>query len=480
MNQQSIRRRLIVPIIASLGVFFGVDAALHYRDSLASINTAYDRSLLASARAIGDGVKFAHEQVTVSLPYPALEVFEADTRSRMVYRVADFDGQFVSGYADLPPFRGKIENVTTYAALATFYEDKFQGEPVRVAALLQPVNVGSEYRMAVVQVAETMELRRQIALQALRQSLYRQLAMLILLGCLTWLIIGRALLPLRRLRQEVLSRDSDALEPLTTKTTRELSPVVEAMNEVMSRLRRVLDNRQRFVRDASHQLRTPLAVLKVQVQNARQGLVAPQQALAEMEDSVDRATRVANQMLALAKVAELGTDVAPATNAETAVDLVAVCRDVAVECSPLVSKKHLDFSLDSDAESLIAKRAPEWMLRELLRNLVSNAIRYTPEGGELGIAIKADAASARCEVCVWDCGPGISEQQRSTLFRPFVTSDRAQGSGLGLIICRDICNAIGATLSIENRAGPSWFDPRNDIATGLIVRISIVDVAIPA
>jgi two-component system, OmpR family, sensor histidine kinase TctE len=478
MTQQSIRRRLIVPIIALLVVFFAVDAALHYRDSLASINTAYDRTLLASARAIGDGVKYAHEQVTVSLPYPALEVFEADTRSRMVYRVADFDGQFVSGYADLPAFRGKIESVTTYAALATFYEDRFQGETVRVAALLQPVNVGLEYRMATVQVAETLELRRQVALQALWQSLYRQVAMLILLACITWLVIGRALLPLRRLRQEVLTREPDVLDPLTTKTTRELSPVVEAMNEVMSRLRRVLDNRQRFVRDASHQLRTPLAVLKVQVQNARQGLLEPYHALSEIEDSVDRATRVANQMLALAKVAELGTDVATNTSIEASVDLIAVCRDVAVECSPLVSKKHLDFSLDTVAQSLIAKRAPEWMLRELLRNLVSNAIRYTPEGGELGIAIKADREDGRCEVCVWDCGPGISEQQRSTLYRPFVTSDREQGSGLGLIICRDICKAIGATLSIENRAAPSWFDPRDETATGLVVRIVLSDVVV--
>jgi two-component system, OmpR family, sensor histidine kinase TctE len=469
---------LIVPIIAALIVFFAIDAATHYRDSLASINTAYDRTLLASARAIGDGVKYVHEQVTVSLPYPALEVFEADTRSRMVYRVSDFDGQFISGYADLPPFRGKIDSVTPYAALVEFYEDKFQGETVRVAALLQPVNVGTEYRMATVQVAETLELRRGVALQALWRSLYRQLAMLILLTGVAWLIIGRALLPLQRLRQEVLARDPDALDPLATKTTRELSPVVEAMNEVMSRLRRVLDNRQRFVRDASHQLRTPLAVLKVQVQNARQGLLEPYHALSEIEDAVDRATRVANQMLALAKVAELGTDVAINASVEPLVDLIAVCRDVAVECSPLVSKKHLDFSLDTDAQSLIAKRAPEWMLRELLRNLVSNAIRYTPDGGELGIAIKADREGGRCEVCVWDCGPGVSEQQRSTLYRPFVTSDREQGSGLGLIICRDICTAIGATLSIENRTAPSWFDPRDATATGLVVRIGLTDVVV--
>ncbi|MGL5003529.1 MAG: sensor histidine kinase N-terminal domain-containing protein, partial [Casimicrobium sp.] len=141
----SIRRRLLFPIIASLVVFFAIDATILYRETLAAINVAYDRTLLASARAIGDGVKYVHDEVTVSLPYPALEIFEADTRSRMVFRVSDFDGAFVSGYKELPPFQGKSTREPPYAALVTFYEDTYRNEPVRVAALLQPVNVGTEY-----------------------------------------------------------------------------------------------------------------------------------------------------------------------------------------------------------------------------------------------------------------------------------------------------------------------------------------------
>jgi two-component system, OmpR family, sensor histidine kinase TctE len=448
--QSSIRRRLIFPIIASLIAFFAIDAVFLYRDTLASINVAYDRTLLASARAIGDGVKYVHQQVTVALPYPALEVFEADTRSRMVYRVGDFDGTFVSGYADLPPFKGNIVSASPYAALVTFYEDQFQGETVRVAALLQPVNVGDEYKMATVQVAETLELRRQVALQAIWQSLYRQFAMLILLTAAAWLIVGRGLRPLQRLREEIRSRSPESLDPVAAKTSREVSPVVEALNEAMSRLRTLLDNRQRFIRDASHQLRTPLAALKVQVQNAREGLVEPYVALSEIETSVDRATRVANQMLALAKVAELGEDENHSESERVSTDLVAVCRDIAVECSPLLTEKHLDFSLDGDSDTAQPVRGSDWMLREMLRNLLSNAIRYSPEGGAVGFVLEHDAEERR--LYVWDSGPGIDAQQRPKLFHAFATGDRTTGTGLGLVICQDICKKIGATLTLSNRS----------------------------
>jgi two-component system, OmpR family, sensor histidine kinase TctE len=446
----SIRRRLIVPIIASLITFFAIDAVYQYREMLNATNTAYDRTLLASARAIGDGVKYAHETLTVSLPYPALEVFEADVRSRMVFRVSDQDGVFVSGYKDLPAFKGKVDDRPPYAALVTFYEDMFRGDAVRVAALYQPVNTGNEYRMALVQVAETLELRRRVAQQASLNSLTRQIAVTALLAFAVWWLVGRGVAPLLRLRNEVLARDQDSLEPLSTKTARELVPLVEALNEVMSRLKRVLENRQRFVRDASHQLRTPLAVLKVQVQNARQGLVEPYQALTEIEDSVNRATRVANQMLALAKVAELGDDTTDASSNYMASDLVTVCRDIAVECSPLLSAKRLDFSLEGAVDEMQPVRGADWLLRELLRNLLSNAIEHSPDEGAVGFVIVAAESERR--IYVWDSGKGIDPEQRQHLFQPFATGNRATGTGLGLVICRDICAKIGADLSLKNRS----------------------------
>lgn len=463
----------MLPIVAALIAFFAIDSWYAYRESLRAINTAYDRTLLASARAIGDGVKYVHETLTVSLPYPALEVFEADVRSRMVFRVSGFEGEFVSGYRDLPAFVGERAERPPYAALVTFYEDRFRGETVRVAALLQPVSMGNEYRMATVQVAETLELRRQVVQATMLNSLVRKGAMLVVLSLFLWWVVGRGLSPLLRLRQDVLSRDPDSLEPLVTKTSRELVPVVDAMNEVIARLRRLIENRQRFVRDASHQLRTPLAAIKIQVQNARQGLIEPLQGLAEVEGSVDRATRVANQMLSLAKVAELGDTSLDGSQSQC--EVVSECRDIAVECSPLIAARHIEFSLDGDLDAETYVRGEGWLVRELLRNLVSNAIHYTPEGGACGVVI--EPRRDQCAVYVWDSGVGLAPAFRSRMFQAFSTTDQAHGTGLGLLICRDICNKIGATLAVINRPELGDGAPLPSAATGCVARILFERVA---
>ncbi|TAG50007.1 MAG: sensor histidine kinase [Betaproteobacteria bacterium] len=464
----SIRRRLTAPIIGALLLFFIVDAASLYRNTLASVHTAYDRTLLASAKAIGETVSFGNGKLTVLLPYAALEVFEADTRSRMVYRVNDFDGNFVSGYASLPPHQGRVPQTTAYSALVEFYEDVYEGETVRVAALLQPVFTSSGYKMVTVQVAETLELRRSLAQQALLNSSIRQALLTLVLSCVIWWLISDGLKPISQLRQALLERSPDALSPFNTRTSRELLPVVEALNELMERLRRVLDNQQRFVRDASHQLRTPLAVLKVQVQNAREGHGSPAAALAELDQSVDRATRVANQMLSLAKVAQLDEQ---GVDSQSPVNLIEIAREIAVECSPLISQKRLDFALDTQGENLDILGIHDWMIRELLRNLLGNAIHYTPINGSLGIAIEAQASMI--EMTVWDSGNGITDQQFSQLFQPFSTGDPVHGSGLGLLICRDICRAMNAELKLHNRKAVNWFDPREVSASGLLAVVRL-------
>ena len=443
----SIRRRLTLWILAALVAFLMVDTTLIYQNTLRSINVAYDRTLLASARAIGDTIRFDDGKLTSSLPYATLEVFEAVTRGRIVYRINDFEGRFLTGYSELPPHDGVFPKKTAYAALAAFYEDTFENESVRVAALLQPVYIGSGYRMLTVQVAETLELRRALAQQALISTLERQLIFLMVLSTLIWWLIARGMRPVSALRRELLERDPDSLAPLATPAPRELAPIVEALNEVTARLKRVLDNQQRFVRDASHQLRTPLAVLKAQVQNAQRGHVSPQAAFDELAQSVDRATRIANQMLAIAKVAQL--DGMPEVGDETT-DLVELARDLAVECSPLIADKHLDFALDApDRESLIF-RGHEWLIRELFRNLLSNAIRHTPRGGALGIDIRRSGQTLA--MSVWDSGPGLDSEREAKLFEPFSSGDPNTGSGLGLVICRDICQSIGGKLALCNRA----------------------------
>ena len=449
----SIKRRLTLWILAALVTFLIVDTTVIYQNTLQSINVAFDRTLLASARAIGDTVKFENGKLSASLPYATLEVFEAVTRGRIVYRVTDFEGGFLSGYPELPAHNGVFPKRSPYAALAAFYEDRFDNEAVRVAALLQPVYVGlggtDAYRMVTVQVAETLELRKSLAQQALISTLDRQVIFLMLMSTLIWWLIARGMRPISALRRELLERDPEALTPITTPAPRELKPLVEALNEVMARLKRVLDNQQRFVRDASHQLRTPLAVLKAQVQNAQRGDVPPNLAFAELAESVDRATRVANQMLALAKVAQL--DAEPSEGAGVT-DLRAMASELAVECSPLIADKELDFALETYGSPSNGYRVNghEWLIRELFLNLMSNAMRHTPRGSAFGIDIRAN--DGVIAMSVWDSGDGMDADREAKLFEPFSTSDPVAGSGLGLIICRDICKSLGARMSLKNRS----------------------------
>lgn len=207
-----------------------------------------------------------------SLTYAALEAFKADNRSRLYYRVTGFSGEMVAGFADLPPWRGTLPTNTLYAALVHFYDDHYQGEPVRVAVLLQPVAGVYGLGMATIQVAETLELRQTLARQILLDTLWRQSLLIALIGLVVFVVVQRATLPVRRLSAALAARPENDLSPLDSAAApTELQPLLQASNQHMARLSDLLQHQKRFVRDTSHQIKTPLAVLRTQLQSALRG-----------------------------------------------------------------------------------------------------------------------------------------------------------------------------------------------------------------
>ena len=442
----SLRRYLLLGILLPIGVYVLLNTVALYRHSLAAVHTAYDRTLLASAKYIGEQLTVQgyddDARISATVPYAALEAFETDNRSRMFYRVSTERGALISGFEDLPTWRGKLPPRTPYAALVHFYDAQFRNGPVRMAVLLQPVASENGRGMAVVQVAETMELRQELARQILVATLWRQFALVAVIAFVVIVVVQRATRPVRQLSAELQTRAEGDLTPIAPpRALRELQPLVEATNQVMVRLQHLLDNQKRFVRDASHQLRTPLAVLKTQAQSARRGDIPPAQALPEIEDTVDRATQVANQMLALAKVEQLRQQ---ASVPVTAFD--AVLRAVALELSPLIAERDLDFGIHTEPAPIAAH---EWMLRELTLNLLHNAVRHAPPGSPLSLELRTDGRHAALTVS--DCGPGIDAELAQRLFQPFSSGDVRTGSGLGLAICRDIAQAAGGTITLANR-----------------------------
>jgi two-component system, OmpR family, sensor histidine kinase TctE len=451
LRPASLQRALLVGITVPLAAFILTDAASLYQRALAAINTAYDRSLLASAKSIGEFMSIEEGKLRVDVPYSALEVFEAGA-SRLAFRIDGFAGEFVGGDRRLRAYTGTIPQRSAYPALVDFYDDTLAGEPVRVAALYQPVASVGARGVARIQVAETLQTRQALARGLLIETLWRQGVLLLLLVGVTWLAVWLALRPLVRLRSELDARDAHASTAIAVPDApRELQPVVGALNRLFAHERDATERQRRFVRDASHQLRTPFAVLKTQLQSAQRGDLPAAQALDEMADTVERATRLANQLLALAKVGQAET-LTPAART----DLAEAARAVALDVAPLIAAKSLQFEFEAPHEknAAVSVRGHEWMVREMLRNLLSNAIRHTPPGGALGVRVTGgppgEARGQRATLAVWDSGPGVSGDLRLRLFEPFATGDPTQGAGLGLAICREIADSLGAALTVES------------------------------
>jgi len=442
----SLRSYLLLGILLPVVAFVVLNAVSVYRQALQAADTAYDRTLLASAKSIGELLEVTGSgdevQLKATVLYAALEPFEADNRSRIYYKVTGFSGEMVSGFDDLPAWRGSIPLKGIYAALVDFYDDTYRGQPVRVAVLLQPVAGVQGQGMATIQVAETLELRHTLARQILVNTLWRQAALVAVIALVVVFVVQRATRPVRELSAGLNMRRENDLTPIAVADVpAELRPLVDATNQVMTRLAHLLEHQKRFVRDTSHQLRTPLAVLKTQVQSALRGDVEPQDALREINHTVDRATLLANQMLALAKVEQLRQQ-----GDASVVDWAEVARAVALDLSALIGEHHLDFAIDAAPAPV---RAHEWALRELTRNLLHNAIKHSPPGGALGVTLVTDARFAALTIA--DSGPGIAREQRQRLFQPFSPGNTLSGSGLGLAICHEIVASLGGSISLDNR-----------------------------
>ncbi|MBT9491152.1 MAG: sensor histidine kinase [Paucibacter sp.] len=444
----SLRRQLMLGILLPVVILIAFNTVSLYRQALLAADTAYDRTLLATAKSIGELLEVGSNELGApklhaKLSYSALEAFEADNRSRIYYRVSGFGGEMVSGFEDLPVWRGKLPDQGPYAALVTFYDAQFRGEPVRMAVLLQPVAGTAGQGMATIQVAETLELRRTLARQILIETVWRQVLLVLVIGVVVVVVVQRATAPVRRLSQQLLERAEGDLSPvLAPDAPREWRPLVEATNQVVERLSQLLEYQKRFIRDASHQLKTPLAVLKVQVQSARQGDVEAMQALAEIDQTVTRATQVANQMLALAKVEQLRQGLEPLPTQ----DWAELTRAVALDLAPLIAEQQLDFDIATEP---VAVDSHAWALRELTRNLLHNAILHTPAGGRLSIELLRDQSHAVLTIA--DSGPGLSAEQQAQLFLPFAAGSASKGSGLGLAICQGIAQSLGGVVALENR-----------------------------
>jgi len=299
------------------------------------------------------------------------------------------------------------------------------------------------------QVAHALDERREIAAQSALRTLLPLAALIPFLGVLIWYAVGRGLRPLETMSRAVAKRQPDAMAPLAEGgLPEELRPLAGSLNALLARLSDALNAQRRFTADAAHELRTPLAALKLQVELAERAPDSATRAvaLAELEDGVDRASHLVEQLLAMARL----EPEALAKNFADC-DLVALAKDGIVARAALAADRRIDLGLAREA--VVHARGDAASLSMLLANLLDNALRYTPEGGRIDVAIDDDAGHAVLTVA--DNGPGIPAGDRERVFDRFHRGSNAadvpgkSGSGLGLSIVRRIVDAHGATIMLD-------------------------------
>ncbi|OUM02820.1 ATP-binding protein [Variovorax sp. JS1663] len=419
---KSLRARLLLFLLAAIVLAAGVQGFVAYRTVLEEADQIFDYHMQQMALSLRAGLP---PSAAVSGLGDSEENFE------FVVQVWTLDGQRI--------FESAAQAALPQRAVLGFSNVRARGTTYRVFSL--------QSRTLVIQVAQDMAARRNMAgTLALRTvgpiALAAPLLMLVV-----WWVVSRSLAPVARVRSQVASRQADDLSPVSEGgLPEEVRPLVHELNLLFDRVRRAFEAQKHFVADAAHELRSPLAALKLQVQGLQRAHddAARELAVGRLAAGIDRATRLVEQMLALARQEASAAAGAPP---ET-VDLREVARLALSDAIAAAQARGIDIGIaDADADAARVLGRPE-PLRTLLRNLLDNAVKYTPEGGRVDIRIAR--RNGATELAVEDSGPGLPAGERERVLDRFYRAGEPQapGSGLGLAIVKSIADQHGAQLDI--------------------------------
>lgn len=448
MRAPGLKRRLAIWLFGVLSALLVVDAWLSYSDALGAANQAYDRSLSASVKGIAERVYATESEVVVDIPYSALELFEAGSSDRLFYSVGVPGEPAITGYEGLPLPETIEPNVPV------FYDGIYKGQQLRLGAMLKPLYRKEFPKPVLVVIGETINTRQEVVHHLFSREVARKALLVVVALAVALFATMIAVQPIDNLGQAIRERPDDDLTPIdAVGVPHEVKPLVDAINLHMERIGAMLEARRRFITDAAHQLRTPLAVLNTQAEYAlRQHTESEMRpAIEALHNSLGSAIRLTNQLLSLSRAEPINGLMA----ARQPVDIVAVARDMVVELLPLAERKGIDLGFEGGAAALVVAGHPV-LLRELVANLVDNALRYTPAAGIVTVAVDlAPDAASMARIRVIDNGPGIPQQFREQVFLRFFRLDGGDytGSGLGLSIVREIVLGHDGEIALADAPG---------------------------
>lgn len=452
-EQHSLFGEILDWMLTPLLLIWPISLALTWLVAQQLANRPYDRALEHDVMALSRLVQVHQRQVQLVLPMPARDILRADESDLVFYQALGAKGEFLTGERDLPL---PPEDEAPDPASIKLRDDVMRGMDVRVAYTWVALDLPGA-RPALVQVAETREKRSVLATEIVKGLMLPQFVILPLAVMLVWFALVRGIRPLSKLEERIRARRPDDLSPLDEHLVPlEVAPLVASVNDLLTRLKDSIAVQKRFLADAAHQLKTPLAGLRMQADLAQRTETEPKElrrSLQQIGLASVRATHTVNQLLALAR-AEAGDLSSPRAEC----DLVQLAQDVIRETVVRALEKRIDLGYEGPAAGTkgVQVLGNALLITEMLRNLVDNAINYTPSSedrpGVVTVLIHPESLEHGPTLVVEDSGPGIAPAERERVFQPFHRSlgTSVEGSGLGLSIVREIAALHGATVQLED------------------------------
>lgn len=440
----SLRSRLLLHLWGPLLALLVVGGAGAYGVAQYVETRVHDQWLLDSAQTLASQVRVRDGKVTLDLPAAAIEMFEWDRVDRIFEEVTDGHGRRLLKNADFPPpphalRRGK----------AHFRDGTLEGRAVRIVAIEMDEFAPPEGPVRI-QVAETLQKRSHDARIVMRGVIPLQALIVVCAGVIVWLVVTRNLRGLASIAQQLEGYRADDLAPVASSESAptEVKPLIDATNQLIARLQENRDAQRRFVANAAHQLRTPLAALEIQAERALREPDAARQreALADVHRAVSRLHHIAHQLLTLMRSDRMNDVTIPLVD----VDLVRISREALESWADAAVAREVDLGYEGPQGPVMVSAEPH-LLRELLDNLLDNAIRYGRKGGSVTLTVSETPVA----LFVDDDGPGIPAAEREMVFERFYrgVAAESEGCGLGLAIAREIALRHSAALTLEDAPG---------------------------
>ncbi|ANN59937.1 histidine kinase [Mesorhizobium loti NZP2037] len=451
MKINSLRLQLLAWVVLPLAGLATINLWTSHGSALATANLVTDRMLLGSARTIAEQVAMTDGVLDATIPPAAIEMFDTGDRDSVYYHVKTARGRLLTGYPNLP------EALTPSSTEATYRDHR-----LRLLTFSQGVVGAGEDSPISVTVGVTLAGHDAMVRRLWFGAFAQQLALVAIAGLFVLLGLHRGLAPLIRLRDAVRSPNRSDLDPIEVRGAQsEIRPLIDALNAYMARVRAQMASQRRFVANAAHQLRTPLALLSTQASYALRETVpdARHEALVALQASSGRLARLAEQLLTLSR-AEPGSRRPRADR----VDLTEAARQVLETHAPIAVSRNVDLGLEEAGP--VSVIGDGTMLREMIVNLVDNALRYSSSGGS--VTVRLATVDGEAVLTVTDDGPGIPVGERDHVFERFyrIAGSTEEGSGLGLAIVREVIENAGGRVTLrDGAAGGLVVDVRLPLAS---------------